>query len=124
MKKILLVEDNADNRDLICAFLEGLYEVVTRETAPEVLEHFQDRSVSLPDLFLLDIALPGMDGVELLKRLHADERLAAIPAMALTAHAMKGDEQNFLAAGFDAYFSKPIIDDALLLKKIAGLIGR
>jgi CheY-like chemotaxis protein len=61
-----------------------------------------------PDLVLMDIQLPDIDGVEALVRLRADERTAAIPVLALTAQAMEGDRERFLAAGFDGYVSKPV----------------
>ena len=67
-----------------------------------------------PDLALMDIQLPDIDGVEALGRLRADERTACIPVLALTAQAMEGDRERFLAAGFDGYLSKPVNIDELV----------
>jgi CheY-like chemotaxis protein len=69
-------------------------------------------------LLLLDISLPGMDGKTLLRQIRSQERLNRIPAVALTAHAMKSDKETLIAAGFNAYLSKPITDDRLLLETI------
>lgn len=115
MKRIAVVEDNPDNRLLVQAILDGEYEVTEYEDGPTALIGIkQDR----PDLVLLDISLPGMDGVEVLRELRDDEELADLPVVALTAHAMAGDRERFLSAGFDAYLTKPIVDDALLLEAI------
>ncbi|MGB1109504.1 MAG: response regulator [Gammaproteobacteria bacterium] len=121
MKKILLVEDNPDNRDLVCAFLEFDYEITSFPSGHEALEYLGAADVEAPDVLLLDIALPGIDGVELLRRIRALTHIQRIPAIALTAHAMKGDEQRFMAAGFDAYVPKPIVDDQALIEAIEGL---
>jgi len=121
MKHILLVEDNADNRDLVLALLEDAYGVRACVDGFETLELFERDSAYLPDLILCDISLPGMDGIELLRTLRQQNRLASIPAIALTSHAMKGDRERFLAAGFEAYISKPILDDRVLLQAIRQL---
>lgn len=115
MRKIAVVEDNADNRLLVQAILEDLYEITEYEDGPSALEGLRSEPA---DLVLLDISLPGMDGVEVLRALRADERLRAVPAIALTAHAMAGDRERFLAAGFDDYVVKPIVDEELLLRAI------
>ena len=70
----------------------------------------------------MDISLPGMDGVTLLSRIRTDYLYSDIPALALTAHAMKGDEESFLKAGFNSYMSKPIIDIDALIQKIKSII--
>jgi CheY-like chemotaxis protein len=67
---------------------------------------------------LLDVSLPEMDGTEVLRRIRADDRLRHLPVIALTAHAMATDREKFLAAGFDDYVSKPIVDENLLLDAI------
>ncbi|HEV2290331.1 MAG TPA: response regulator, partial [Gemmatimonadales bacterium] len=75
-----------------------------------------------PRVILLDISLPGMDGAEVLRRLRTDPGLGRIPVIALTAHAMTGDRERFLAMGFDGYVTKPIIDETLLYGAIARLL--
>ena len=77
---------------------------------------------SPPDLVLMDISLPGMDGEEVLARLRADSAVRDVPVIALTAHAMVGDRERFLKAGFDAYVTKPIVDGADLLDAIERLL--
>jgi CheY-like chemotaxis protein len=76
-----------------------------------------------PDLVLLDISLPGMDGPEVLKRLRADPALTRLPVIALTAHAMAGDRERFLALGFNGYVTKPILDEELLFATVRELLG-
>lgn len=120
MKTIAVVEDNADNRLLLHAFLGGRYEIVEYETGPAALAGFQTR---VPDLVLLDVSLPGMDGLAIVSRLRADERFKKLPVIALTAHAMHGDRQRFLQAGFDEYVSKPIVDENLLFAAIEKLLS-
>lgn len=120
MKKIALVEDNPDNLLLFSAMLEDLYEVITYETGPEALAGLRH---TRPDLLLLDISLPEMDGTEVLQRLRADPGLRSLPVIALTAHAMAGDREAFLAAGFDEYITKPIIDEQSLLETVARFLA-
>lgn len=112
MKTVAVVEDNADNRLLLQAILDGLYDVVEYENGVDALAGL---AAALPDLVLLDISLPGMDGNEILARIRADEALRRLPVIALTAHAMSGDREKYLAAGFDDYITKPIVDETLLL---------
>jgi len=105
-RQILVVEDNERNMRLFCDVLQAsgyrTLEATTGESAVELaLEHG-------PDLVLMDIQLPDIDGVEALARLRADERAASLPVLALTAQAMEGDRERFLAAGFDGYLSKPV----------------
>jgi two-component system cell cycle response regulator DivK len=104
--QVLVVEDNARNMKLFRDVLESsgyrTLEATTGERAVElVLEH-------RPDLVLMDIQLPDIDGIEALGRLRAEERTASVPVLALTAQAMDGDRERFLAAGFDGYLSKPV----------------
>jgi len=104
--QILVVEDNARNMRLFCDVLQAsgyrTLEATTGESAVELaLEH-------APDLVLMDIQLPDIGGVEALGRLRDDERGAFLPVLALTAQAMEGDRERFLAAGFDGYLSKPV----------------
>ncbi len=123
-KAVLLVEDNQDNADLICDLIGGIYSVVCFADGASALNALNGHGVEPPQLFLLDISLPGMDGATLLGKLRSDERLRNIPAIALTAHAMKAEREEFMAAGFDAYLSKPITDDQLLLETIEAQLGR
>ena len=119
MKTIAVVEDNADNRLLLHAFLGDRYELVDYETGASALEGFKAR---MPDLVLLDVSLPGMDGLAVVARVRADEKLKKLPVIALTAHAMQGDRQRFLSAGFDEYVSKPIVDEQVLYRAIDRLL--
>jgi CheY-like chemotaxis protein len=121
MTRVALVEDNADNRLLARAILEDTYDVVEYETGPDALAGLQ---ASLPDIVLLDISLPAMDGTEVLRRLREDSALARLPVIALTAHAMAGDRERYLDMGFDAYVTKPIVDEQLLLNEIERLLGQ
>lgn len=118
MTKIALVEDNEDNRVLLQALLADDYEIIEFVDGPSALAGIADAN---PEVLLLDISLPGMDGTEVLAKLRADPTTAHIPAIALTAHAMAGDRERFVAAGFDDYITKPIVDEAPLLSAIERL---
>ena len=120
-KTIALVEDNKDNRLLIRALLAELYSVIEYDSAFGSLEGLHK---SVPDLIILDISLPGMDGVELLSHIRSDDRLKHLPVIALTAHAMSGDRDYYLSSGFDDYIAKPIIDEELLLASIERLLDK
>lgn len=115
MKTIAVVEDNADNRLLLQAILGGEYRIVEYENGSDALVGLQ---AERPDLVLLDISLPGMDGNEILSRIRIDESLRSLPVIALTAHAMTGDREKYLAAGFDDYVTKPIVDETILIGAI------
>lgn len=121
MKKIALVEDNPDNRLLVQAILDDQYEIAEYETGVEALEGMAEE---IPDLVLLDISLPEMDGTEVLARMRTDDSLQAAPVIALTAHAMAGDREKYLDAGFDAYITKPIIDETVLIETIESLLEK
>jgi Response regulator containing a CheY-like receiver domain and an HD-GYP domain len=95
--------------------LDSFYEIAEYETGSSALEGLQR---DMPDLVLLDVSLPEMDGTEVLRRIRADTQLRGLPVIALTAHAMATDREKFLAAGFDDYVSKPIVDENLLLDAI------
>jgi two-component system cell cycle response regulator DivK len=105
-RKILIVEDNEDNRELAVKVLRNKgFETVTAVDGEEAIE----KAVSeKPDLILLDISLPKLDGYEVAKRLKSMEEFREIPIVAFTAHAMKGDREKVIAAGFEGYISKPI----------------
>ncbi|MBA3670606.1 MAG: response regulator [Gemmatimonadaceae bacterium] len=115
MKTIAVVEDNADNRLLLQAILDGVYDIVEYENGIDALAGL---TANHPDLVLLDISLPGMDGNAILARIRADDALRHLPVIALTAHAMSGDREKYLAAGFDDYITKPIVDETILLGAI------
>lgn len=117
---IAVVEDNADNRLLVRAMLSDSYDVTEYETGPDALTGIR---LSVPSLVLLDVSLPGMDGVEVLARLRADDATRSIPVIALTAHAMAGDREKYIDAGFDGYVAKPIVDEHVLLRTIDGLLS-
>ncbi len=102
---ILVVEDNPDNLVTIAAVLEGFCRM---ETAGNGLEALEQARRCRPDLILMDLALPLMDGFAALEQIRNDEALAAIPVLAVTASAMNGDRENILARGFDGYIAKPI----------------
>ena len=105
-EQILVVEDNEKNmkllRDVLTAKGYRTLEATSGEAAVASALSFG------PALVLMDVQLPGIDGVEALERLRSDERTASIPVLALTAQAMHGDRERFLEVGFDAYISKPV----------------
>jgi CheY-like chemotaxis protein len=113
MKKILVVEDVDFNRDLIVQLLEDKYQVIEAVNGNEGIEIAEQER---PELILMDLSLPIMDGWEATRRLKANADLRSIPVIALTAHAMKGDEEKALAAGCDDYLAKPIDEDELMAK--------
>jgi CheY-like chemotaxis protein len=120
-KRILVVDDNPRNLKLAFDVLEDAgYEVVEAVDA-EQAQSMIDRN--LPDLILMDIALPGMDGLTLTRKIKANERTKHIRIIALTAFAMKGDDQKALAAGCDGYITKPI-DIHQLPMQVAEILGR
>ncbi|MHB1340971.1 MAG: response regulator [Coriobacteriia bacterium] len=118
--KVLLVEDNPQNRYLVTFLLENSgYEVVVAEDGEEALVAVQEH---VPDLILMDVQLPKLDGYEATRRIKADSRYAGIPLVALTAHSMKGDHGKALAAGCDDYITKPV-DAEHLLRRIDSLLN-
>ncbi len=118
---IAIVEDNADNRLLVVALLEDDYDVVEFEDGTSALAGLADSGARL---VLLDISLPGMDGSEVLRGIRSDPALQALPVCALTAHAMMGDRERYLAEGFDGYISKPIVDEEVLFETLKTLLAR
>jgi len=114
MAKILLVEDNEMNRDMLWRRLERRgYTVVVAGDGSQGVETARQEQ---PDLILMDISLPVMDGWEATRILKADPSTQAIPIMALTAHAMAADREKCLEAGCDEYETKPVDLNRLLLK--------
>jgi two-component system cell cycle response regulator DivK len=105
-EQILVVEDNEKNMKLFRDVLQSTgYSTLEATTGSRAVELATER---LPDLVLMDIRLPDIGGVEALGRLRADERTVDIPVLAVTAQAMDGDRERFLATGFDGYLSKPV----------------
>ena len=120
MSKILLVEDNEMNRDMLTRRLERKgFEVVIASDGQIGIDM---ASSSNPDIILMDLSLPVVDGWEATRQIKADPATQSIPVIALTAHAMAGDEQKARAAGCDDYDTKPI-DLPRLLGKIGNLLG-
>jgi len=120
MHTILLVEDNEMNRDMLSRRLERRgYRVVLAMDGQSGVEM---AGTEVPDLVLMDMSLPVLDGWEATRRLKADPRTAHLPVIALTAHAMSGDRERALAAGCDDYDTKPI-ELPRLLGKIEALLG-
>jgi two-component system cell cycle response regulator DivK len=103
---VLVVDDNELNVELVrCLLLADGFEFEAARDAREARERLRQRR---PDLILMDIQLPGMDGLELTREIKADAALHDVPVVAFTAYAMQGDEARFRAAGCDAYVAKPI----------------
>jgi len=120
MAKILLVEDNEMNRDMLSRRLQRKgFEVVEAVDGEEGLAKAKSES---PDLILMDMSLPVLDGWEATRRLKADDGLKSIPVVALTAHAMADDRQKALDAGCDDYDTKPV-ELKRLLRKIEAFLG-
>jgi len=115
MRKIAVVDDNADNRLIIRTILEDQYEIIEFSSGIEAIEGFRENK---PDVVILDISLPEMDGTEILRRIREDTELHDLPVIALTAHAMVGDREKYLAAGFNDYVAKPILDMSVLFSTI------
>jgi two-component system cell cycle response regulator DivK len=113
-QKILVVEDNEDNLTVLCDELEYVgYEVISAANGEEAIEKtFTER----PDLILMDISIPVIDGWEATRRLKADPKTENIPIIALTAHAMAGDAEKAKAAGCDGYIAKPCTPDEVAAK--------
>lgn len=108
-RRILVVEDNDMNMQLVEYLLEeGGFDIVKAASGEEALSITRDATAPPLDLILMDIHLPGMDGLSVVRAMKADDRTKTVPILALTAHAMRGDKDRFLEAGCDGYISKPI----------------
>ena len=106
MKKVLVADDKATSRELIRTVLETAgYEISEASDGIEALRFARETE---PDLIILDLHMPGVDGFGVVKELRREEKFLTTPIMALTASAMQGDRERALAAGFDSYVSKPI----------------
>ena len=113
-KRILVVEDQEDNRQIIRDMLSATdYEIMEAESGEQALEAVAKQR---PDLILMDIQLPGMDGYEATRRIKADPALRSIPIIAVTSYALSGEEQKARAAGCDEYVPKPYSPRQLLAK--------
>jgi CheY-like chemotaxis protein len=119
--RIAIVEDNADNRMLLEELLSDRYDIDGYEDGAAGLAGMRQKP---PLVVLLDISLPSMTGSEVLGCMRDDPVLRPIPVVALTAHGMPDDRARFLAEGFDAYISKPIVDDAVLYDEIDRLLDQ
>jgi two-component system cell cycle response regulator DivK len=121
MRRIMIIEDNVDNRLLLNAILGDTFLVTEHTNGPDGLAAL---ATELPEIVLLDISLPGMDGVEVLRHIRADPASRQLPVIAFTAHAMSNDRGKYLGYGFDDYITKPIIDETILLDSIGRLLAR
>jgi CheY-like chemotaxis protein len=121
MKRVSVVEDSPEIRLLVTVLLSRSYEVIEYADGQEALDGF---ARSRPDLVLLDISLPRIDGTEVLARMRADPELARIPVIAFTAFASESERQRLLDLGFDDHISKPLTDFQLLRGKVERLLQR
>ncbi len=119
MKKVLVVEDNKDNLELMSyALRRAGYEVISAATGEEGIELALSEK---PCFILMDINLPGIDGIEATKRIRSSEADGRVPIIAITSYAMRGDMEKILAAGCDGYFEKPI-DPLTIVEQIVWLL--
>lgn len=114
---LYLVEDDPDNAELVKDLIGENFSLRVFRSGAELLRAM-DQGAPNPEVFLLDLGLPQMDGFQLLKALRARSAVASIPAIAVTAHAMTGDAERAQTAGFDGYVTKPLIDETMLLAEI------
>ena len=112
--RILIIEDNAANLELMRYLLDAFGHTIA--TAGDGGTGLSAAALDPPDVILCDLQLPDIDGFEVIRRLRADARLAAIPVIAVTALAMVGDRDKALAAGFDGYLSKPIDPESFVAR--------
>ena len=119
MKTILIVEDLEFNSDLLVQLLEDSYKVLTAADGAAAIAVAEREH---PDLIIMDLSLPVVDGWEATRRIKADAALQHIPIIALSSHAMRGDEERARQCGCDDYLSKPL-DENLLFKKLEHFLG-
>lgn len=106
MKTALIAEDNPVNRELLRELLEMRgYAVIEASDGEETITQMGN---SIPDILLLDLNMPVLDGFGTIKRIREDPRFSSLPVLAVTAYAMRGDKEKILTSGFDGYLSKPI----------------
>jgi two-component system cell cycle response regulator DivK len=120
MEKVLIVDDNRASRDLIRAILKTVRcDIIEATHGQQALELMQQER---PDLVLLDIDMPGLNGLTVVKRIREDTSLADLPVVAVTAFAMERDREKAMAAGFTAYVTKPV-RAAILRQQVQQLLG-
>jgi CheY-like chemotaxis protein len=120
MSKVLIAEDNAVNRELLRELLEMHdHMVVEACNGEEALQLLED---SKPEILLLDLGMPVMDGYETIRKIREKPTLTALPVLAVTAYAMHGDKERILSCGFNGYLSKPI-DPKLLYQELNRLLS-
>jgi len=120
MKTALIIEDNADNMELISFILEGSgYRTLKAGTGQQ---GFDLALAARPDFIILDIQLPDMNGLDVLKKIRGSEADGSIPVIAMTSYAMAGDREQLLAAGCTGYIEKPI-DPGKVIRQIRQIIG-
>ncbi len=119
-KTIVVAEDDPSSRELVCEILEAQgYQVVATGNGPDALDQIRKL---IPDLVLMDIQMPGAGGLSVIQQIREDRRIAKVPVVAVTAHAMAGDRERILSSGFDSYISKPV-DAALLRQQVKELLA-
>ncbi len=119
MKRILIIEDVEFNRDLLVQLLEDNYDLLTAADGAAGIALAEREH---PDLIIMDLSLPVVDGWEATRRIKADPALRHIPIIALSSHAMRGDEEKARQCGCDDYLSKPL-DEDLLFEKLKQFLG-
>ena len=120
MEKVLIVDDNRASRDLIRAILKPVRcHIIEASNGQQALDLVQQER---PDLVLLDVDMPGLDGLTVVKRIRENTSLAGLPVVAVTALGMEGDREKAMAAGFTAYLTKPV-RAAVLRQKVQQLLG-
>ena len=118
MKKVFLVEDNKDNADLVLDMLNGIYEIKIFTHAIELFNYLDHPDSIVPDLFLMDINLPGMTGDEILENIRIYSKYDKVPVIAVTAQKLGNDEEHYISVGFSGYIAKPITDSDILIQSI------
>jgi two-component system cell cycle response regulator DivK len=121
MKKVLIAEDNPVNRELLRELLEIRGYAVTESSNGE--QALDQIAKTQPDILLLDLGMPVLDGFETIKRIRTDPEFKSLPVLAVTAYAMQGDQERILTSGFDGYLSKPI-NSLLLDQELNRLLGQ
>ncbi len=120
MKTVLVVEDNMDNMELITVILErNGFKTITAKTGQQGIEIVMESQL---DFIILDIQLPDMDGLSVIRKIRALKVNGDIPVIAMTSYAMSGDRQNVISAGFDGYIEKPI-EPETVISQIREIIG-